>query len=278
VASPAAATVGAPAPSEVDGSGAPAVLLLHGMGNTGALWDELRARLPGGERMCAPELPWAGAGAPEWSHHPDPTVWVRRAIEDARRELGGLDVVVAHSFSATVLVNLLAGSAAADHGLRGIVLVAPFYRARPEDFGWELMSTLTEAFPATMEEGIRLVAGSRGNPALRGAMARKVCERLGPYGWTRFVEQYLATPFVVGSRIGLPCLVVRGLLDPTAPPAEAAALAGALPAARLWSLPGHGHFPMLTAPDELAAGIHDFLRRLPTGSPSRTRPRSELAR
>lgn len=262
------------------------MLFLHGMGNTGAIWDSVRARLPGGADMCAPDLPWAGVGAPEWSHHPDPTVWLRRAVEDARRTLGGLDVVVAHSFSATVLVNLLAGppadgadAAPAGHRLGGLVLLGPFYRPSPEDFDWEIMATLVEAFHRTMQEGIRLVAGARGNPELQGAMARKVCERIGPYGWIRFVEQYLATPFASTSRIDLPCLVVSGGLDVTAPAAEAAALAAALPSARLWSLAGQGHFPMLEAADELAAGLGEFLDQVrSTGNPVRTTSESELLR
>lgn len=265
--------------SEVDSTAPPRVLLLHGMGNTPAIWDSLRERLPGGARMHVPDLPWAGVGTPEWSHHPDPTVWVRLAIEDARRELGGLDAVIAHSFSATVLLNLLARPGErAGQGLRGLVLMGAFYRPAPEDFGWDTMNVLIEAFQRTMEEGIRLVAGSRGNPALHGAMARKVCERIGPYGWIRFFEQYLATPFANTARVDPPCLVVSGGADTTAPPAESARLAAALPAGRLWSLSGRGHFPMLDAADAVAAGIDDFLDQFCTASQPSTRRESELQR
>lgn len=264
--------------------GPPRVLLLHGMGNAGSVWDGLRPRLPGGAQASAPELPWAGVGTPEWSHHPDPTVWVRQAIDEARDALGGVDVVVAHSFSATVLVNLLAGTrdgaATPVPGLSGLVLVGPFYRAEASDFEWELMTGLVAAFLRTMKEGIRLVAGERGNPELFGAMAQKVCERIGPYGWTRFFEQYLATPFAAVSRIDLPCLVVSGERDGTAPPGESATLAAALPAGRLWSLPGQGHFPMLELPDELAAGIGRFFDELRGSSATtlRTTPGSEFGR
>lgn len=265
--------------SEVDAGASPRVLLLHGMGNTPAIWDPLRHRLPEGSRMRAPDLPWAGVGTPEWSHHPDPTVWVRLAIEDARRELGGLDAVVAHSFSATVLLNLLARPGEqVGQGLRGLVLIGAFYRPTPEDFGWETMDTLVAAFLRTMEEGIRLVAGSRGNSKLHRAMAMKVCERIGPYGWTRFIEQYLATPFANTARIDMPGLVVSGSTDTTAPPKESATLAAALPAGRLWSLGGRGHFPMLDATDSLAAGIDDFLDQHCTPNLPRPERESELRR
>jgi 3-oxoadipate enol-lactonase len=58
--------------------------------------------------------------------------------------------------------------------------------------------------------------------------------------------------------IGVPVLVVAGGKDAIIPPAEAEAMAAALPNARLVLLPG-GHLPPLERPDELARELLAFL-------------------
>jgi 3-oxoadipate enol-lactonase len=60
--------------------------------------------------------------------------------------------------------------------------------------------------------------------------------------------------------ITAPTLVVHGTEDPLVPPPNGAALARAIPGARLVELPQCGHLPMWECPERLAAVVHDFLR------------------
>jgi pimeloyl-ACP methyl ester carboxylesterase len=59
--------------------------------------------------------------------------------------------------------------------------------------------------------------------------------------------------------ITAPTLVVHGLEDPLVPPANGAAIARAIPGARLVELPGCGHLPMWECPRALADTVLHFL-------------------
>jgi 3-oxoadipate enol-lactonase len=63
------------------------------------------------------------------------------------------------------------------------------------------------------------------------------------------------------ARITCPTLVVVGTEDPITPPAEAAALATAIPRAVLLELPGAGHLSSLEAPTPFAQALLGFLGR-----------------
>lgn len=234
-------------------------LLLHGMANSAAVWDRFRAADRSGTAWSAAELPWRGEGVAEWSHDDDPVRWIEAAIRQAVAERGSLDVVVAHSYSATMLLDLITreDTTAERLGLRAVVFLAPFYRPRSDMFSWDTMTDLADKFLLTMEEGIRVIGGGRGNPARRRHMAQRVCERIGPYGWTRFFDQYLRTPWTRTDRITVPAMVVTGADDRIAATEESAALAERLPSGLLVRL-DCGHFPMVERTDDLADALTDF--------------------
>jgi pimeloyl-ACP methyl ester carboxylesterase len=137
------------------------------------------------------------------------------------------------------------------------VLVTPFYRRRPEDFDWNAMTGLHEDFVNIMDEGIRAHARRPIEPALRTEMARRVCERVGPYGWTRFFETYLRTPWLRTDLIRVPALVVTGGRDGAV--AEARDLADDLPHGSLELEPSCGHFPMIEKPGWFTKVLSRFL-------------------
>ncbi|MEV5241998.1 alpha/beta hydrolase [Streptomyces cinnamoneus] len=248
------------------------IVLLHGLGNNGSIWTGTRGYWREDVQVHAPDLPWRGDGINTWRFESDSPARVGEVLAAVP---GGADLVVAHSFSALPLLELLSRRAEAGRpaGLGGVVLVTPFYRRRPEDFHWNMIAPLLTSFPETMGEGIRLQSGSRRiDPELRADMARRLCEWVGPYGWLRFFDAYLNTPRLRVDLITVPTLVIGGGADPTAPVDEARLLAADLPAGEERIVPDGGHFPMLERPRWFTDAVQEFLDRVP----ARPRPAAAL--
>lgn len=239
------------------------VLLLHGLGNSGGIWAAADPYWRPDVRIHTPDLPWSGEGIRTWRHETDSASRVEEALCAVP---GGADLVVAHSFGALPLLELLSRRALTGQqvDLPGVVLVNPFYRRAADDFHWNMIAPLLTSFPETMAEGIRLQSGARPiAPDLLDDMARRLCEWVGPYGWLRFFDAYLKTPLLRTDLVGLPCLVIGADQDATAPAAESRLLAADLPAGEVRILPGGGHFPMLEQPRWFTGVVHDFLDRMP---------------
>ncbi|WP_197043311.1 alpha/beta fold hydrolase [Saccharothrix sp. NRRL B-16314] len=241
------------------------ILLLHGMAGSSAVWDAVLPLFAPHVEVWAADLPWRGGGEPAWSHHPDPAHWIADVLGTVP---GGVDAVVAHSFSAVLTLELLTRQAAGGvdvaeaHGVRGMVLVSPFYRRTSEEFRFEVIGKLVHEFELAMREGIRTRTGRRIDEGIHAEMTRLVCERVGPYGWLRFLDSYLRTPWLRPELLGLPCTTIAGCQDRTAPPAEARVLADALPAAQARLFEGCGHFPMIEQPAAFASTVDTFLESL----------------
>jgi pimeloyl-ACP methyl ester carboxylesterase len=170
---------------------------------------------------------------------------------------GEPDLVVAHSFSANALLELL------DQGQRrvprGVVLVSPFYRAAPEHFDWSTLAYYVNSFHRILEEGIRVQSVSRLSAEVERRMALRARERVGPYGWMRFFDAYLRTPQLRAGRLTGPFLVVAGDRDFASYPEDSQILSRALPDCRLEIFSNCGHFAMAEQPVRFAALMHDFL-------------------
>lgn len=65
------------------------------------------------------------------------------------------------------------------------------------------------------------------------------------------------------STITVPTLVLTGEADTLTPPADAATLAAAIPAARLVTIPAAGHLSPLENPRAVNAALRDFVRTIP---------------
>lgn len=263
-----------------DGAG-PRVLLLHGMADSSTVWARLFAPRHEALRRAeihTAELPWRGTGPPDWAHRTDSAAWLAETLDELAATVGPADVVVAHSFSAMLLLELACGAGAhTGHRPKGIVLVSPFFRPRPQDFGWDTLTGLPEQFVRTMEEGIRVAAGHRSKPELHRALAERLCETIGPYGWSRFFELYLRTPWLRTTEVRTPVLVVSGTGDRIASTAEARALVARMPSAALHTVEDAGHFPMAEQPERFAEVLGGFLRRFAAvPRPAGEQPRSTL--
>jgi pimeloyl-ACP methyl ester carboxylesterase len=240
------------------------VLLLHGLASSTRVWRRFLESASPAWELWEAELPW-GPDLPEWSVDADVTEPARRAIELVD---GDVHVVVAHSFGANCLLETLDRVDADPFGglgLDAVVLVSPFYRHHPGDFDWSHMARYLNGFDAILEEGIRVDARRSIDPEIQREMALRIRDRVGPYGWMRFFDTYLRTPRLRTERLRAPCLVVAGERDFAGFPADAEALADALPDSRLHLLEDCGHFAMVEQPAELAALVDTFVAEVAAG-------------
>ncbi|MEU9574430.1 alpha/beta fold hydrolase [Streptomyces massasporeus] len=243
-----------------DGPG-PRVLLLHGLAANDSVWEHTLPLLPDACQVWTARLPWRTETIADWGHEPNLRGRLAQALSAVP---GGVEVVVAHSMAANVLLDLLdqkqRGGVDATRrlGIRALVLVSPFYRAGADEFDWNTISYYLNDFHLIMEEGIRVHSGGRLPADVQRAMGARVRDRVGPYGWLRFFELYLRTPALDTGRITVPTLVIGGQTDFAARAEESRALAGALPDATVRVLPC-GHFPMLEAAEEFAAEVSSFV-------------------
>jgi pimeloyl-ACP methyl ester carboxylesterase len=234
----------------------PRVLLMHGLASSGSVWQGFAEDGAPGFALWAAELPWRAEGSASWAWRADAGSWAAQALAAVP---GGADIIIAHSFAATALLSRLALAGAQGTTARGIVLVSPFYRSRAENFDWAAISYYLNDFHQILAEGIRVRSGGRLDPDVQHHMALRVQDRIGPYGWIRFFETYLSTPHLRLDHIAVPCLIIGGEDDFAAFPADAGALAAALPRAQAYILPGCGHFPMTTQAEAFGALVNDFL-------------------
>lgn len=239
------------------------VVLLHGLGNNEAIWSGLAAHWRSDVEVHAPRLPWHSEGIAAWRHETDSAWHVQQALDAVP---GGADLVVAHSFSSILLLELLSRRAAVADPLDvpGVVLVNPFYKSSADDFQWDMIAPTLDDFPRTMAESIRLRSQRRPVDAeLLADMARRMTEWIGPYGWLRFFDAYLRTPLFPVDQVHTPALVFGGGLDQSAPVDHARHLAALLPRGEELVEDGCGHFPMLEMPGRFVGAVHAFLDRVP---------------
>jgi pimeloyl-ACP methyl ester carboxylesterase len=97
--------------------------------------------------------------------------------------------------------------------------------------------------------------------AIEALVALAVAQPTPQFVFARQLAAIMASDRLAGlGGITAPTLVVHGTEDPLVPPPNGAALARAIPGARLVELPQCGHLPMWECPERLAAVVHDFLR------------------
>lgn len=233
----------------------PRVLLLHGLGGSAASWNPLIEAL-GEDRLelSVTELPWGAMGERGWSHQVDAAELMSDVIASVP---GGADVIVAHSFAANLVLDVL--SRRTGPAPRAVVLISAFYRSHTELFDWSTIESYLHGLLGILDEGLRVSASDRLDPDVREDMAWKIRERIGPYGWMRFFDSYLRSPLIDTGAIDPPTLVINGVLDRSAPPEDGASLVRALPEGRLELISDTGHFPMIERPEVVAAVLRHFL-------------------
>jgi 3-oxoadipate enol-lactonase len=251
---------------EVRGDG-PAVLFIHGYPLDHTIWTHQIAALEGWCRI-APDLRGMGrSDAPDLGYSMETYAADLAELLDL---LGASDVV---------LVGLSMGGYIAFEFLRrwrqrvrGLVLVD----TRAEADSPEARANRDAAAATARDQGAAAIAEAMlpkvlgastraGAPAtverVRAMMAATpVAGIVGALGAMR--ERPDSTPLLPGMA-GLPTLVIAGDEDELAPPAQARAMADAIPGASLVVIRSAGHLPTLERPTETTDAILGFLAGLP---------------
>lgn len=238
----------------------PGVLLLHGMGGGPGDWDSLALHLPAHLELWDVKMPWSFTGDPSWAAEGRPvTQFVSAPIGHLRHTLGRApDVVIAHSFAANVVLELLAEANPAPAALA--VLISPFYRT-DDSMEWaSIIPALTECYSKLGDE-IRARRRSRMSDELRQAILRRAVELMGDSAALRFYETYQRTPQLKLESVTTPVLLIAGGDDVASVVRGTPALGGRIPRASLAILDSCGHFPMIERAREVAGLIETFASR-----------------
>lgn len=249
----------------------PSVLLLHGMGGGPGDWDSLAPHLPAHLELWEVKLPWSVTGDPSWAADERRVrQCVSAPIGQLRHTLGKApDVVIAHSFAANVLLELLAAGDLA--AAAPAVLISPFYRT-DESMEWaSVIPTLRECY-SRLDGEIRARRGSRVSDELRQAMVRRAAELMGDHAALRFYETYQRTPRLKLESVTTPVLLIAGGDDVAPVVRGTRALGDRIPRASLAVLDSCGHFPMIERAREVAGLIETFAGRAISDSTSPEAP------
>ncbi|WP_083664989.1 alpha/beta fold hydrolase [Kocuria sp. CNJ-770] len=241
---------------DVRGTFAPAlppVVLVHGVGMSGAYFLRLADELAATRDVYALDLPGYGT-----TPKPRRPLYVAELGEAAAGAVAALGlsgpVLIGHSMGCQIVVD-----AVRDHpGLcSGYVLVGP---------------TVDPDAPSRPGQAWRLLRDTLREPPPTNALVLRDYLRMGPLRYLRTARS------MVRDRIGedirgctVPGLLVRGGRDPIAPRDWVRRLARAAPDARVVEIPGAPHNVQHTDPKELAAACAPFLdacrpARRPDGS------------
>jgi len=257
-----------PLPVRLAGDGVP-LLFLHGWGMSGMAW-RFQSPLASRYRLIVPDLPGYGDSP---LHSPD--LWTTTSLAGLLATiLDGLvdepPVIVGWSLGSLVAIRFLLQY---PEKSRGVVLVGGTARFLATD-GYDA------GLPPREIRGLALRLRRNYGDTLGGFFSRMFCEgELDRDQYQKIVREIilpgrqpsldvalrgldlLATEDLRGElpRIDHPCLILHGLGDTITPPSSARYLADHLPHATLQYLPGIGHAPFLSRPEEFNALVSSFI-------------------
>jgi pimeloyl-ACP methyl ester carboxylesterase len=233
------------------------LVLLHGAGSTGAVWQRQLRHF--GERHSPIAFDWPGHG--------------RSSGTEA------LPSIEAYADSTVALLDRLripsAVFVAASMG--GLVALDLALRAPKRVEALVLLSTAARIVLSAESVDVwrRVMTGREPQPFTPSGYGDEVPFELMREGWelqvrtdprVRYFDLVAVGKADYGSRVGeirKPTLVVHGAKDSIVPPGHGAALAAAIAGAALVEIPGAGHYLYREKPDALHAAIDGFLDKLP---------------
>jgi pimeloyl-[acyl-carrier protein] methyl ester esterase len=259
---------GAATPVYVRRSGdGPAVVLLHGWGLHGGVWEDMGHRLAGARQVVVPDLPGFGRSrdVPAPYDLPALVAAVTAAVPPGAIWVGwSLGGLVA-----------LAAAMARPRLVAGLVLVGATPKfVRGPDWTYGMRPEVLAGFVAELERDYqgtlqRFLALQGGRDAAGRALVRRLRGELARHGEPagaalRGGLEILRVADLRGSLglVDIPVRLVHGQRDMLVSPGAAQYLAVNLPDAHLTLIPGAGHAPFLSHPDTVVAAV-DGLARSP---------------
>jgi pimeloyl-ACP methyl ester carboxylesterase len=245
---------------EIDGDGPP-VLWIHAFPLAGALWRPQVEAIPG-FRHIVPDLPGFGRSPEATSPY---------TLDDVAASLGALLDALAVKSCAVAGVSMGGYVLFGLFRQRPAAIAAALFcdtragadsdegKANREKFA--LAVTKDGAAYAAREMLPKLVAENAA-PSVKNELERLILAN--PPGGIAAAQRAMATrpdsrPLLAAIRV--PALVVTGAEDKLIPPAEAEAIAAAIPSAKLVSIAGAAHLPGIERPGEFNAAAKSFLER-----------------
>lgn len=241
----------------------PALLFVHGYPLDGTLWRHQAGAFPGW-RTLIPDLRGLGR-----SDAPDVGYSMATYADDLASLLDAVGV------DDVVLAGLSMGGYVAFEFVR---------RHRPRVRGLVLADTRAQADSAEGRKGreaAMATAREGGAPLIADQMLTRLLSPSAPEALRESVRAMMAAapvPGILGALVamrdradstellptleGLPTMVVVGEEDAITPPADARAMAKAIPGARLVEIPGAGHLAPLEQPEGFNRELASFLERL----------------
>lgn len=248
--------------SEITGAGSPLVLV-HGWGTHGGIWEPLREALAATHQLCIPDLPGHGRSRAVNAPNLDALTAALQAVVPARAvwigwSLGGL-AALAIALRAPQQVQALVLMAATPR----FVQASDWPCAMSATTLAEFANGLHQDFRATLS---RFLALQLGHGESERAMLRSLRASLfahgepSPEGLAAGLDILRDTDLRSDlAAIDLPVLIVHGARDRIAPKAAAEAMAAQLPRAELVLVPDAGHAPQLSHWPAVAPLLTRFL-------------------
>jgi pimeloyl-ACP methyl ester carboxylesterase len=236
------------------GSGAP-LLLVHGLGVSGAVFQPILPALAAHYRVIIPDL--RGHGHSRCLPGPDSVERMAADIDDLLDLLGVQPCFMLGYATGGAVVQQIAR--AYPERVRALALVCSYARSA---------ATLREQIECRLRPELYRLLGTRGvgalaarrAPARDSAFVREMIaanhgQRVAPVA--RAVLSFDSRPWL--RELVCPALVVGGEADTTNPPHHAHELASLIPNAQLRTLPRAGHWLVKTHADELLAVVLPWL-------------------
>ena len=246
---------------DLNPTGRPAVLLLHGLGADSRSWSlQIQPLIQAGFRPIAVDAP--GFGASPYDRHGWRIPRVAGAMVGLLDELHiGRAHVVGLSMGGTIAQQM---ALQAPEHVSSLVLVSTFARLRPDNLsGWiyflsRLVLVFTLGLPAQARLVARRVFPAGEDDTLRGMLVETI-SRADP-------RAYRSAMLAMGSfnslprlaEIDLPTLVVSGEGDSTVRPARQSQLARGIPGARQVIIPAAGHAVPVDQPEAFNRELLSF--------------------
>lgn len=246
--------------------GAPAVLLLHGFGDSLHTWDAWARDLESDHRVIRLDLPGFGLTGPDptGDYTDERSLLVIRSLLDALKVRKV--VLVGNSMGGRIAWTF---AAAHPDRVERLVLISPDGFASP-GFAYGKKSPpplLMRVLPYTLPEPLLRanLEGAYGDPSrLKPATLRRTRDMLlapgvRPAILARMGQLVLKDPRPILARVRTPTLLIWGEKDGFIPIANAQDFLAALPNARLATLEGLGHVPQEETPAESLKPLRLFL-------------------